>query len=49
MEFNWTFNVLILITKYTYSGDQTKKNEMAEACGMSGEQDTCTTGFGGKT
>jgi hypothetical protein len=22
---------------------------MAEACGMSGEQDTCTTGFGGKT
>lgn len=31
-----------------YSGDQIKKDEMGEACGMCGGEERCPQGFGGK-
>ena len=40
----------MFITKcQNYSSDQTKTNEMAEAYGTYGEEETCTLGFVGKT
>jgi hypothetical protein len=38
----------LLLTKY-YSGDQMKKNEMGEACGMYGVKERCIQSFGGET